>query len=168
MHRFHGHHGLRRFAYDVNEVVDFLEIKPGMRVADLGAGDGYFSKAFKEKGAEVYAFDIDDYYFEEMQKQGIKTVKADLCGEIEGSFDLAFLANVYHDLAYECRSSILNNLKRVAKKVAILDFKEGVPFGPPWKIKKEEVIKDLEGAGFELEKEKDLRFHYLLVFKKKE
>ena len=33
----------------------------------------------KKKGAVVYAFDVDDYYFKEMEEKGIKTVKVNLC-----------------------------------------------------------------------------------------
>ncbi|MGC8569650.1 MAG: class I SAM-dependent methyltransferase [Nitrososphaeria archaeon] len=163
---FHHGHGLRRFAYDPEEVVEFLEIRPGQRIADLGAGDGFFSMAFKRKGAEVYAFDVDDYYFAQMQKEGIITIKQNLCEPISGRFDLAFMSNVYHDLARSCRAAILENLRRTADSVAVLDFKRDTPFGPPWKIDKDEVIRDMASAGFVLVKEKDLRFHYLLLFRK--
>jgi ribosomal protein L11 methylase PrmA len=71
-------------------------VKEGMKVADFGTGDDRFSYAFKEKGAVVYAFDVDDYYFKEMEEKGIKTVKKNLCEKIDGEFDLIFMANVYH------------------------------------------------------------------------
>lgn len=166
MHHFH--HGRNStFAYDINEIVNFLEIKEGMKVADLGAGDGRFSYAFKEKGAVVYAFDVDDYYFKEMQEKGINTVKKNLCEGIDGEFDLVFMANVYHDFVRECKGSILESLRLVAKSVAILDFNEKRLFGPPWRVKKEEAIADMNKIGFELVKQKDLQYHYLLLFKKK-
>ncbi|MGC8593407.1 MAG: class I SAM-dependent methyltransferase [Nitrososphaeria archaeon] len=166
MHHFHhGGHGM--FAYDINEIVEFLDIKEGMKVADLGAGDGRFSYAFKEKGAIVYAFDVDDYYFKDMQAKGINTVKANLCKGINGDFDLVFMANVYHDLVRECKESILESLKIIAKSIAILDFNEKRLFGPPWRVKKEEAIEDMKKIGFELVKQKDLPYHYLLLFNKK-
>ena len=156
----------RRFAYDPEEIAEFLEIRPGQKVADLGAGDGFFSVVFRRRGAEVYAFDVDDYYFAQMQKEGIITVKHNLCEPISGRFDLAFMSNVYHDLARSCRTAILENLRRIADSVAVLDFKKNAPFGPPWKIDRDEVIRDMTSAGFELVKEKDLRFHYLLLFRR--
>jgi len=166
MHHFH-HGGYNRFAYDINEIIDFLDLNEGMKVADFGAGDGRFSYAFKEKGAVVYAFDADDYYFKEMEEKGIKTIKINLCEKIDGEFDLVFMANVYHDLVRECKDSILENLKRITKLIAILDFNEKRVFGPPWRIKKEEVINDMKKIGFELVKQKDLTYHYLLLFNKK-
>src|SRR5205809_2011560 len=45
------------------EVVEALGLKPGMAVADLGAGSGYFTRRFVEAVTEtgrVYAVDVED------------------------------------------------------------------------------------------------------------
>src|SRR5262245_43826949 len=44
------------------QVVDALELKPGMHVADLGAGSGYFTRRFVEAvtaTGKVYVIDIE-------------------------------------------------------------------------------------------------------------
>lgn len=173
-HMHHGmHHGhgrrMRESAYDLNEIVKFLDIQNDWDVADLGAGDGYFSKEFIKYAKSVTAVDIDDTFFNEMNSLGIKTIKADLCKFSEGNFDLIFIANVYHGIRMECKDSFLNNIKNMAKKyVAIMDFNELRMFGPPMRVKKEDVIKDMAKYGFVIYKEKDLKYHYLLIFEKVE
>ncbi|MGC8564926.1 MAG: class I SAM-dependent methyltransferase [Thermoplasmata archaeon] len=166
----HGmHHGqrMRESAYDLKEIIDFLEIKKDWDVVDLGAGDGYFSKEFIRYAKSVTAVDIDSTYFNEMNSYGIKTIKADLCTFAEGSYDLVFMANVYHGLRRECKENILENIKKMSKKYfAIMDFNDVRLFGPPMRVKKEEVIQDLERYGFKFYKEKDLKYHYILVFEK--
>ncbi len=166
--RHHGHGArMRDKAYDINEIMDFLEIKRDMDVADLGAGDGYFSKEFIKFAKSVTAIDIDNTYFKEMNELGIKTVQSDLCKYSEGSFDFTFMANVYHGLRLGCKESLLKNIEKITKKYfAIMDFNEARMFGPPMRVSKDEVIKDLEKHGFRLLKEKDLKYHYLLVFEK--
>ncbi len=45
-----------------SQVVDALGLKPGMAVADLGAGSGYFTRRFAEAVTEkgkVYAIDVE-------------------------------------------------------------------------------------------------------------
>src|SRR5688572_6997833 len=44
------------------QVIDALNLKPGLTVADLGSGSGYFTRRFIEAVAEtgkVYAVDVD-------------------------------------------------------------------------------------------------------------
>ncbi|MDP8011517.1 MAG: class I SAM-dependent methyltransferase [Thermoplasmata archaeon] len=166
---FRHHHGgrMRDSAYNIKEIIDFLEIKNDWEIADLGAGDGYFSKEFVKYAKSVTAIDIDNSYFDEMNSLGIKTIKADLCKFDQGKYDLTFMANVYHGLRLECKENLLENIRKITKKYfAIMDFNELRMFGPPMRIKKDEVIKDLESQGFKLYKEKDLKYHYLLVFEK--
>lgn len=164
----HGHGGrMRDSAYDLKEIIDFLDIKREWDVADLGAGDGYFSKEFIKYAKSVTAVDIDPTYFDDMNALGIKTIKADLCSFASGSYDLIFIANVYHGLRHECRENILENIKKMANKyVAVMDFNELRLFGPPMRVKKEELISDFEAYGFKLYREKDLKYHYLLIFEK--
>jgi len=77
------------------------------------------------------------------------------------------MANVYHGLRRSCRESILNNMAKMSLKyIAILDFNEKRLFGPPFRVKKEEVIDDFLSVGFKVVKIKDLEFHYLILFEK--
>lgn len=168
MHHFHRHfEGLRRKVTDPAEVAEVLGINKDMDVLDLGAGDGFFSKEFVKRARSVTALDVDDYYFKELNSLGIRTVKANACEEIPGTYDLIFIANVYHDLVRECKESALKNIATAARRyVAVLDFNEKRMFGPPFRVPKEEVIRDFTGLGFNLKLEKDYEFHYLLLFER--
>ena len=153
------------------DIIDFLGIKKGYSIIDIGGRDGFFSKKMLEKTDNVTVLDINDMYFDELQKAGIKTIKADICDYSEGSFDLVFMSNVYHDLIQECGDKALKNINKMAKQyIAILDFKpQDTIFGPPVSIRlsKGKVINDMENIGLKLVKEKELRYHYLLLFERK-
>jgi hypothetical protein len=100
-----------------------------------------------------------------MQNDGIKTVRADLCEPQEGRYDLVFMSNVYHGLRRQCGEAVLSNFERMSRRyVAIMDFNEKRLFGPPFRVKKEDIIDDMEKHEFKLVKSKDLKFHYLLLF----
>ena len=51
-------------------VMDRLAVKPGLRVADLGAGDGYYTVRLARRlgaGATVYAEDVEARYLERLR-----------------------------------------------------------------------------------------------------
>ncbi|MGC8533742.1 MAG: class I SAM-dependent methyltransferase [Candidatus Parvarchaeum sp.] len=152
-------------------IIDFLNIKRGHSVIDIGGRDGFFSKKMLEKTDDVTVLDLNDMYFGELKQAGIKTIKADICDYSSGSFDLVFMSNVYHDLMQECNEKALENIGKIAKRyIAVLDFKpEDTMFGPPVSIRlsKEKVEEDMKSIGFKLIKEKELRYHYLLLFERK-
>jgi ubiquinone/menaquinone biosynthesis C-methylase UbiE len=93
------------------EVVEMLAVKPGMHVADLGAGSGYFTRRFVEAVAEtgkVYVIDIEPKalkYVEEslvhMQRpfnaEFILARPDDPNIPVE-SIDILFVCNTYHHL----------------------------------------------------------------------
>ncbi|PMP74450.1 MAG: hypothetical protein C0180_04060 [Aciduliprofundum sp.] len=159
------HRGIR--IYDLGSIIDFLGINGDMDVADLGAGDGYYSREFVKRARSVTAIDIDDSYFQDLQSLGIKTVRADLCSYSQGSFDLLFMANVYHGLRRTCRENLLKNMEKMSRRyIAIMDFNEKRLFGPPFRVKKEEVISDMQQIGFRPLKTLDLEYHYIILFER--
>jgi ubiquinone/menaquinone biosynthesis C-methylase UbiE len=91
-------------------VIESLAIAPGARVADLGAGGGYFTwhlaAAVGESG-RVYAIDVDadmtSHIEEESRKEGhpnVRAVLAEFDDPLipEGGVDLIFTCNTYHHL----------------------------------------------------------------------
>jgi arsenite methyltransferase len=92
-----------------NRVIAELDLRPGSRVADLGAGAGYFTlrlaRAVGPSGV-VYAVDTDpdmpSTVAERAVKQGLANVVAvearpeDPC--LPEAVDLIFLANAYHHI----------------------------------------------------------------------
>lgn len=98
----------------VNEaqvVMDLAQIAPGMTVADIGAGDGYYTVRLAERvGAEgrVLAQDIDRAALqrlgqridrERLDNVSIKLGAADDPRLPERSFDRVFLVHMYHEVA---------------------------------------------------------------------
>jgi SAM-dependent methyltransferase len=91
-------------------VLEALAVKPGARVADLGAGRGYFSFALANAvGPEgrVYAVEVDDGLVrrlrEEARARGAENLEV-VRGERDdpklpdGAIDLVLLSSVYHHL----------------------------------------------------------------------
>ncbi len=145
-------------------VVEKLSLARGARVADLGAGGGYFTwhlaKAVSARGT-VYAVDTDptalDMIFKEMVARGtpnVRPVRAEPHDpKLPEPVDLVFSCNVYHDMnnRIDYFRSLASSL-RPGGRIAILDyhprgFLSGM-FGH--RIQKEEVRQEMEAAGYRL------------------
>ncbi len=106
-------------------VLAALDLKPGMTVADIGAGSGYYSWRMGERvgsGGTVYAVDIQPEMIkilrQRMSQRGAANVKAILGtttdpGLPAGKLDLALMVDVYHEFEYpyEMLASIARALK---------------------------------------------------------
>jgi len=166
-----GHHfgQHRRRNSDENAILEFFDFSENCSLLDLGCGDGFFTKMFLKRCRNITGVDLDDSYFEELQKVGIMTYRSDICSFNQGKYDIIFMSNVYHDLAWKCDGSFYKNLYEMSKKyLAILDFKMETAFGPPKRIRlpKERIIENFESHRFKFVKEKDLNTHFLLLFEK--
>jgi FkbM family methyltransferase len=124
-------------------LLEALDLKPGMTVADIGAGTGYHSRRFAQRiGAQgtVYAVDIQPEMLQLLEKnlarEGIRNVKPVL-GDVADAklpaaqIDLAVMADVYHEFEYpfEMLESIVRALKP-GGRVAFVEFKAGDPSVP--------------------------------------
>jgi ubiquinone/menaquinone biosynthesis C-methylase UbiE len=174
---------LRRFGYggffrdswqQPERVIESLAIVPGARVADLGAGGGYFTwhlaAAVGESG-RVYAVDVDadmtSYIEEESREKGLANVQAILAEYddplIPGDgVDLIFLCNTYHHLEDQ-----KEYFRRAAKylrpggRVAVIE-----PSGEGWFqglfphfVAPEVVRSEMEAAGYERVEDFDFLEH---------
>jgi len=93
-----------------DQVVAALELAPGSRVADLGAGGGYFTFRLADAVGPlgtVYAVDVDramlDYIARRAQEEGRANVVTVLAAPDDpelpdGAVDLVFTSNTYHHL----------------------------------------------------------------------
>jgi ubiquinone/menaquinone biosynthesis C-methylase UbiE len=86
-----------------------------------------------------------------------------------GAIDLVLIVDTYHHI--DDRRAYLARLARVLKsggRIAIVDWrKEPLPIGPPpdHKIAREQVVEEMESAGFQLNAEPDvLQYQYFLIF----
>ena len=113
---FHGAQWLERTERMDEERPDLvlaaLELKPGMTVADIGAGTGYYSwRMAQSVGAAgtVYAVDVQPEMITLLERQvarrGAANVKAVLGTTTDprlpaGTLDLAIMVDVYHELEF--------------------------------------------------------------------
>lgn len=151
------------------DVVAKLAIASGSRVADLGAGGGYFTwylaGAVGPQG-KVYAIDIDDTALgiieKEMQRRAVTNVvpiraePAD--AKLPEPVDLVFTCDTYHHM--QNRIAYFKSLARYLKpdgRVAILDFHPHGFFSGllGHGTAKEEVRREMEAAGYRLSADYD-------------
>ncbi len=147
-------------------VVEAMEIEPGMTVADLGAGTGYFipylSEAVGPEGT-VLAVDIEEAmlgYIEgqatEYGWENVETVqaRADDSGLPEGAVDRILTVNTWHHIPNRPSYSA-HLLERLTDQgsVWVVDYHVDSPAGPPpeHRLAPEEVIEELEAGGFDAE-----------------
>lgn len=95
---------------EAERVMDRLGIRPGTRVADVGAGEGYYTvRVARRLGVEgtVYAEDITPKYLDALRARLVRervggvTVILGAPGDPKlppGSVDVAILAHVYHEI----------------------------------------------------------------------
>jgi ubiquinone/menaquinone biosynthesis C-methylase UbiE len=146
------------------EVIASLDLRPGMVVADIGAGTGYFAIPLAQAvgpTGRVYAVDLQPEMLDLLRAampQGapIELVSADASRITlpTASVDLCFTANVWHEL--DDRAAVLAEFARLlrpAGRLAILDWRADVaqPPGPPieHRVAADEIIAMLPRLGWE-------------------
>jgi arsenite methyltransferase len=145
-------------------VLTKLAIMPGSKVADLGAGGGYFTQylsgAVGTQG-KVYAVDIDDTALDMIKVEitarkmtNVKPIRAEPNdAKLPEPVDLVFSSDTYHHI--QDRATYFRSLQRYLKpdgRVAILDFHPHGFFSGllGHGTAKEEVRHEMESAGYRL------------------
>lgn len=163
--------------------LDKIGIRPGMSVADVGAGVGYFTiRLAKRVGAEgkVYAVDVQPEMLsmlrERAARSGVKNISTILGSESDprlpkSALDLILLVDVYHEFSQPQRmlQKMLEALKSDGRLVLLEYRKEDphIPIRSEHKMSIEEARTELEAEGFRLEKVlPDLPRQHILVFRK--
>jgi ubiquinone/menaquinone biosynthesis C-methylase UbiE len=163
------------------EVVKALGLKPGMIVADLGAGTGYFERPLSKAvapGGIVLAVDTDTemvrHLADRTRLEATKNVIPVLADPDQpflpaGRVDLVLIVDTYHHI--DDRLHYFRRMKESMApggRVAIVDFhKRPMPVGPPLehKLPREFVLDEMKQAGWTLAGEETfLPYQYLLVF----
>lgn len=123
------------------EILTALNLKPGMKVADVGAGTGLFTRQFSPlvgPCGKVYAVDISEEFLGHIQKtakeQGLTNIETVVCkpdsAELPAnSIDLVFICDTYHHFEYPYKT--MKSIHRALKpggEVVLIDFQriEGV------------------------------------------
>jgi SAM-dependent methyltransferase len=162
-----------------HEVIQALALPADARVADLGAGTGYFSArlAHMLTGGVVYAADLEPdmvrYLGDRAQREGLKNLvpvqSAADDARLPEKVDVVLLVDVYHHI--EHRRDYFSRLRdslRPGGRVAIIDFRLDSPEGPPRaaRIPPAQVETEMKAAGFVPAGAHDfLPRQYFLVFR---
>ena len=167
-----------------SKALDALELKPGMVVADIGAGSGYYSSRIAKRvgpTGRVYATDIQPGMIalldRRIKSEGLANVTTVLGGLADPklppkSIDLAIMVDVYHELQEP--QVFLQALKETFKpggRLVLLEFRKEDPKVPILEVHKmsvAEVKQELEAEGFVLDKVIDvLPWQHIIVLKTK-
>lgn len=171
---------------DPQKILNFLDLKEGMKVADFGCGAGFFTVLMaKSVGAEgeVFAVDVQKSSLESVSLKAktegvvnIKNIWADL--EVLGatkitadSIDAVLLSNILFQS--NKKEDILKEARRIlisGGKLVVIDWKlEDSEIGPKngYRVNKDNLIEITEGLGLKLVKEFNAGdYHYGLIFTK--
>ena len=161
------------------QVITSLKLHANDKIADIGAGTGYFSVPLAQsvKQGKVYAVDTEPdmvkYLGQLSKRKGLKNliaIKAETNDpKLPEKVNLALVVDTFHHI--DSRVAYFSNLKRSLApqaRLAIIDFTHESKFGPPveHRISKEEVTRELKSAGYTLEEElKFLPNQYFVIYR---
>ncbi len=159
-----------------------LAVKPGMVIADIGAGSGYHSALLSKMvgSGKVFAVDVEQemifYLNERIKQEKLSSIVPVLSEEQnvslpDNTVDMMLLVDVYHEFSYpyEMALSMLAALKRGGKLV-LVEFRSedpAVPIKTIHKMSEAQAIKEFKAAGFVFDKNIDnLPWQHCMVFTK--
>jgi precorrin-6B methylase 2 len=176
--------GEREMEENPEGALDAVGIKPGMTVADVGAGVGYMTLRMAKRvgpSGKVYANDIQPEMLTELQSNAAKAKLSNIKTVLgtgsdaklpAGQMDLILLVDVYHEFSQP--QKMLQSLRESLKpdgRLVLLEYRKedpSVPIRPEHKMSVQEVKIELEAEGFRLDKviETLPRQHILVLTKK--
>jgi len=160
---------LARLDSEAARTIEALGLRPGLRVADVGAGNGEWAERIGREVGEtghVYATEVDRDDLQKVETRlkdaGLKNVTIILgtqedTGLPPGCCDAILLRMVYHHFTdpARMRASLRSALRRGAPLV-VIDTEpqknwrhlEGVPYRGGHGIKKEALVREMTADGF--------------------
>jgi ubiquinone/menaquinone biosynthesis C-methylase UbiE len=167
-----------------SKAIALLDLKPGMTVADIGAGSGYYSSRMARRvgpTGHVYATDIQPGMIALLDRriasEGLANMTTVLGAPDDpklpaNSLDLAIMVDVYHEL--QDPQVFLQRLKPAFKpggRLALLEYRKEDPKIPILEVHKmsaAEVKQEMEAEGYEIERViEDLPWQHLIVIRVK-
>ncbi len=160
-----------------------LGLRPGMMVADVGAGTGFYSvrlaKAVAPNGT-VYAEDIQPGMIERLRANAAKANVQNIVTIVgtendprlpRGKLDLVLLVDVYHEFSQP--QQMLDRIREALKPgglLVLIEFKKedaSVPIRPEHKMSVAEVKAEVSPEGFTFEKVFDgMPWQHVIFFRK--
>jgi SAM-dependent methyltransferase len=144
-----------------DEVIRALAARPDARIADIGAGTGYFTVQLARSVPQgiVFAVDIEKKMVEHIasraREQGLDNVRgvvaSDTAANLPEPVDLALMVNSFHHI--EARVAYMRNLAMSLKpsaRVAIIEARPEAEQGPPkhFRIPVATIDAEMKSAGY--------------------
>ncbi len=166
---------------DCRLLLEALAIKPGQHVCDIGCGNGFYTLELARlvgPTGTVYAVDIQPEMLRMLAHraaaEGLANIRPILGTAVDprlppGRLDLVLCVDVYHEFSHpaEMLARIRESLAADGRLV-LAEFRgedPAVPIKPLHKMTKQQVLKELEPAGFRLDRSFDrLPWQHLLFF----
>ncbi|MBA2270591.1 MAG: methyltransferase domain-containing protein [Chthoniobacterales bacterium] len=165
----------------VERVMDLLDISSGSRVADIGAGSGWFTvRSARRVGAEgvVYAVEINRDYIRHIKRRAVKeklpqirTILGKPADPLlpKSGVDAVLLLKTYHEIAKPV--PFLRRVRDAMRPNARLGVIDKNGIGSDHGVNADVVIKEAEEAGFELVEQHDFvkadEVDYFLIFERR-
>jgi FkbM family methyltransferase len=164
-------------------LIKSMQIKPADRIADIGAGSGYFSFRMSDlvPDGKVFAVDISPQMLgiirariKEKKVTNVVPIQSTITRTMlePSSIDKALIVDAYHEFSHprEMANSIFKALKKDGLLILIEYRKEDkkVPIKPLHKMTEKQAIKEIEVVGFKWEKTLSvLPQQHFMIFEKK-
>lgn len=164
-----------------DKALDAIGIEPGMVIADVGSGTGYFTRRMAKRtgpSGKVYAVDIQPRMIEALEqnakKEGLTNIQGIVSKEDDpllppSQVDLILMVDVYHEFANP--QVMLRKMRAALKptgRMVLLEYRKedpNVPIRLEHKMTVEEVKAEIEPEGFRLDKVvRSLPRQHILIF----
>ena len=159
-----------------------LAVKPGMVIADIGAGSGYHSALLSKMvgTGKVFAVDVEPemiaYLNERIKQEKLVRIVPVLSTEQklplpENTIDMMLLVDVYHEFSYPYEMTLsMRAALKPGGKLVLVEFRSEdatVPIKSIHKMSEAQSIKEFKAAGFAFDKNIDnLPWQHCMVFTK--
>ncbi|TXT22337.1 MAG: type 11 methyltransferase [Planctomycetota bacterium] len=168
------------------EIVAACQLKPGLTVADIGAGTGLFTRMFSDavgKEGRVLAVDISQKFLDHIQsvcreagQQNVETLlcKPDSTELPAESVDVAFICDTYHHFEFPLKTmASLHRALKPGGRVVLIDFRRVPGKSTEWVLNHVRAGQDVfesevVQSGFHKTREPEgvLKDNYLVEFTK--
>jgi cyclopropane fatty-acyl-phospholipid synthase-like methyltransferase len=167
---------------DFEQLLKNMDLRPGLQVADIGAGSGFHTvRIAKRIGAgTVHAVDIEPAMLEfierRVEKEKIRNVRTVLSDTVRiplpaGSIDMALMVDVYHEMSHP--REMLRSMHAMLKpggRIFLVEYRgedPSVPIKALHKMTEAQAVREFWAGGFVLERNIDnLPWQHCMVFRK--
>jgi predicted methyltransferase len=158
-------------------IAAMVGLKPGQRVADIGAGTGLFTLPFAVDIAPAFVERIETMASE----KGLRNVEGVVCAEDnvrlpKASVDVAFVCDTYHHFEYPAQTlASLHSALRKGGELVVIEFHRIEGVSREWcmshvRAGQEVFVAEIEAAGFERipqEQVAGLKENYVVRFRRR-